>query len=163
MQPSFRVVIDHCIERRVSTAEEADALYNELAQRPVFTANAYSGSGIDPSLDLIVESGRAHVFYIDRERQVKRASRDHNCTERGIVSLRNDEYPDLELDQIEFQCRALISSEQAIAIFRHYLKTGEPVDLVPWPSPDEQEWDGELTPDAVKPLDEPGFDQDNPF
>lgn len=94
---------------------------------------------------------------MDMERQVKLVSRNHDCTERGIVSLRNDEYPDLELDQIELQRRSLILPEQAIAIFRHYLKAGQPVDLVPWPSPDEQEWDGDLTPDAVQPLDETGY------
>src|SRR6516165_6376599 len=122
MQPIFRVVVNHREERRVTTADEADALCNELAKLPVFTANAYSGPGIDPSLDLIVESGRAHVFYMDMEHQVKLVSRNHNCTEREIVSLRNDDYPDLELDQIELQRRSLISPEQGIAIFRHYLK-----------------------------------------
>lgn len=146
MQPIFRVVLNHREERRVAAADEADALCNELAKLPVFTANAYRGQGIDPSLDIIVETGRAHVFYMDMEHQVKLASRDEQCTERGIVSLRNDEYPDLELDQIELQRSSLIPPERAIAIFRHYLKAGEPIDLVPWPAPDEDYWNGDLTP-----------------
>jgi hypothetical protein len=156
MQPIFRVVVNYCEERRVSTALEADALCSELAKRPVFTGNAYTGQGIDPCLDIIVESERAHVFYMDIARQVKLVSRNQKCIERGTVSLSNDEYPDLNLDLIEVQRRSLISPERAIAIFRHYLKTGQPIDLVPWPSPDEAEWDGDLTPDGVQPPDETG-------
>lgn len=163
MQPIFRVVVNHREERRVTTPDEADALCDELAKLPVFTANAYSGPGIDPSLDMIVETGRAHVFYMDMEHQVKLSSRDKQCTERGIVSLRNDDYPDLELDQIELQRRSLISPERAIDIFRHYLKGGPPIDLVPWPAPDEDYWYGDLTPDSVQPLGESGSDQDIPF
>ena len=163
MRPIFRVVVNHREERHVATADEADALCDELAELPVFTANAYCGQGIDPSLDIIVETGRAHLFYMDMEHKVKLGSRDDQCTERGYVSLRNDEYPDLELDQIELQRRSLITPERAIAIFRHYLKGGQPIDLVPWPAPDEAEWDGDLTPDAVPPLGESGSVQDIPF
>jgi hypothetical protein len=87
---------------------------------------------------------------------VKLVSRDQTCIQRGIVSLRNDAYPDLDLDQIEVQRRSLISPDRAIAILRHYLKTGEPIDMVPWPSPDESEWDGDLTHDNVQLLNETG-------
>ena len=40
MQPIFRVVVNHREERRVATPDEADALCDELAKLPVFTANA---------------------------------------------------------------------------------------------------------------------------
>jgi hypothetical protein len=100
---------------------------------------------------------------MDMEHQVKLGSRDEQCTEPGYVSLRNDEYPDRELDQIALQRRSLISPERAIAIFRHYLKGGQAIDLVPWPAPDEAEWDGDLTPDAVPSLDDSVSDQDIPF
>lgn len=103
------------------------------------------------------------MFYMDMKHQVKLSSRDEQCTERGIVSLRNDEYPDLELDQIELQRRSLISPERAIAIFRHCLKGGKPIGLVPWPAQDEDYWDGDLTPAAVPPPGETGSDQDIPF
>jgi hypothetical protein len=141
MQSALRVVVDHHDERLVNTADEADSLCSELAERPTFTASAYGGIGIDPSLNIIVETGRAHAFYMDLERDVKSCSRDERCTERGYVSLRNDAYPELELGQIELQRRSLILPERAIAIFRHYLKSGQPIDLVAWPAPDEDDWD----------------------
>ncbi len=156
MQPIFRVVVNQTAEYRVATPERADALCNELAERPVFTADAYGGQGCDPSLSIFVESGRAHAFYMDMARRVKLVSRDQTCIERGIVSLRNDAYPNLDLHLIEVQRRSLISPSRAIAILRHYLKTGEPIDLIPWPSPDESEWDGDLTPDNVQLLGETG-------
>jgi hypothetical protein len=147
--------VNQTAERQVASADEADCLCNQLAERPVFTVAVYGERGCDPSLDIIVESGRAHAFYMDMERGVKLGSRDQACTQRGIVSLRNDAYPDLDLDQVEVQYRSLISPDRAVAILRHYLKTGEPIDLVPWPSPDEAEWDGGLTSDEGQPVDEP--------
>jgi len=156
MQPIFRVVVNQTSESHVATAEKANALCNELAERSVFTATVSAGQGCDPSLSIIVESGRAHVFYLDMARQVKLVSRDQTCTARGIVSLRSDAYPELDLDQIEVQRRSLISPDRAIAILRHYLKTGDPIDMVPWPSPDECEWDGDLMPDDVQLLEESG-------
>src|SRR5262245_53625586 len=131
----FRVVVNQTAEHWVAASTEADTLCNELAHRPVFTVNVYSGQGCDPSLDIIVESGRAHVFYMNLAQQVKLVSRDETCTERRTVSLRNDDYPDLDLDLIEVQQRSLISTDRALAILRHYLQTGDPIDLVPWPSP----------------------------
>jgi hypothetical protein len=157
MQPIFRVVVNQTAEHRVTTAEEADSLCNQLAERSVFTANVYGEQPYDPSLDIIVESGRATAFYLNMERGVKLASRDQMCTERSTVSLRNDAYPDLDLDLVEVPRRSLISPDRALAILRHYLKTGEPIDLVPWPSPDELEWYGDLTPDSVQLLDETGL------
>ena len=156
MQPIFRVAVNQTAEYRVSATEDADSLCNQLAERSVFTANVCGEQSCDPSLDIIVESGRAHAFFLNLEGGVKLVSRDQMCGERGIVSLRNDAYPDLDLDLIEVQRRSLISTDQALAILRHYLKTGEPIDLVPWPSPDEAEWDGDLTPENVQLLDETG-------
>lgn len=156
MQPTFRVVVNRTSEHRIATSGEADALCNELAELPVFLADVYTGQGCDPCLDVLVESGQAHTFYMDMARGIKLGSRDQTCTQRGIVSLRNDAYPELELDQMEVQRRSLISPDRAIAILRHYLKTGEPIDMVPWPSPDESEWDGEQTPDNVRLLAESG-------
>ena len=91
MQTIYRVVVNQTAEHRVATAEEADALCNELAEHPVFTANAYTGQGCDPSFAIIVESGRAHVFYMDMTRRVKLVSRDQTCIARRTVSLRNEE------------------------------------------------------------------------
>jgi hypothetical protein len=147
MQPIFRVIVNQTAEYRVATAGEADSLCNQLAERPVFTANVHPEQGCDPCLDIVVEAGRAHAFYLDIARQLKLVSRDQTCGQRGIVSLRNDAYPGLDLDQVTVQSRSLISPDRAIAILRHYLKTGEPTDMVPWPSPDESEWDGDLIPD----------------
>jgi hypothetical protein len=70
-------------------------------------------------------------------------SRDEACTDRGIISLRNDTYPELELDQIEVHPRDIIPPDRAVSILRHYLTTGEVVGLVPWPPDDELEWGGD--------------------
>ncbi len=114
-------------------------------------ADVYGEHGYDPSLSIIVESERAHAFFMDMKQGVKLVSRDQACTLRRIVSLRNDAYPELELDQIEVQQRSLISPDRVLAILRHYLKTGEPIELVPWPSPDEEYWDGDLQCDEMGP------------
>jgi hypothetical protein len=139
MQPSFRVVVNRTDERRVARPEEVERLCAHLAQLLVFTADVIGERGYaGPTLDLIVESGRATVFFMDMDRGIKLASRDETCMQRGVVSLRNDAYLELELDQVEVHPRDLISPGRAISILRHYLGTGEVTDLVPWP-PDD--WD----------------------
>src|SRR5262249_19802744 len=125
MQRIFRVVVNQADERRIDRAEEVDHLCTQLAERPVFTVHVTRESGLGPSLDIFVESGRALVSYLDIERGVKLASRDENCTQKGFVSLRNDAYPGLDLDLIEVQCRDLIAPKRALTILRHYLRTGE--------------------------------------
>jgi len=80
-----------------------------------------------------VESDSRLVSFGDFDRGVKLASRNPDCSERDIVSLRNDSYPELQLDQIEAERRDLISREWVIAILRHFLTTGEAFDLVTWP------------------------------
>jgi hypothetical protein len=156
LQLIFRVVVNQTTEHRVTTSDEADSLCDQLAERSVFVAHVYGEQSYDPSLDIIVESGRATAFYMNMEQGVKLASRDQMCTERDTISLRNDAYPDLVGDLIEVPRRSQISPDRALAILRHYLKSGEPIDLVPWPSPDELEWYGNLTPDSVQLLDETG-------
>jgi hypothetical protein len=141
MQPTFRVVVNRTDERRIAGPEEADRLCAELARRPVFTADVLGERGYKgPTLDVIVESGRAKVFYTDMDRGIKRISRDEACDRRGSLSLRNDAYPELELDQVEVHWRDIIPLERALFILRQYLVTGEVVDLVSWPSVDEHEW-----------------------
>jgi hypothetical protein len=150
MQPTFRVVVNRTDERRIAEPADIDRLCADLAGRPVFTADVLGERGYaGPTLDLIAESGRAHVFFLDIDRGIKRVSRDETCTQRGCVSLRNDAYPDLQLDQVEVHRRDLIPPARALAILRHYLATGEVVGLVSWPSEDEDEWgDAEVTPDS---------------
>jgi hypothetical protein len=149
MQPTFNVVVNRADERRVAQPEDVDRLCADLAGRRVFTADVlgerrYGGA----TLDLIVQSGRAAVFYMDIDRGIKLISRDGTCTRRGTLSLRNDDYPELELDQVEVHWRDLISPERAISILRHYLFTGEAIELVRWPSDDEDQWgEAELAPE----------------
>jgi hypothetical protein len=157
MQPTFNVVVNRADERRVVQPEDVDRHCADLAGRPVFTADVlgerrYAGT----TLDLIVGPGRATVFYMDIERGIKLISRDETCTRRGPVTLRNDDYPELELDQVEVHWRDLISPERAISILRHYLFTGEAVDLVSWPSDDEEEW-GDAEVAAEPPREEVPF------
>lgn len=141
MQPILRIVVNRTDERRVARPEDVDCLCSHLAELPVFTVHVADESGeIGPTLDVIVESGRALVDFLDIARGIKLASRDETCTQRGVVSLRNDAYPELKLDQIEVHCRDLISPERAISILRHYLNTGEVIDLVRWPPDDWDDW-----------------------
>jgi hypothetical protein len=141
MQPTFRVVVNRTDERRIAGLEDVDWLCADLAGRPVFTVDVLGERGYEgPTLDVIVESGRATVFYMDMDRGIKRIARDEACVRRGSVSLRNDAYPELELDQVEVHCRDIIPLERALHIVRRYLMTGEAVDLVHWPSDDEHEW-----------------------
>ncbi len=151
MQPTFRVVVNRTDERYIAGPEDIDRLCADLAARPVFTADVLDKAqmqGTDPKLDVIVESGRATVFYSDMDRGIKRVSRDETCVRRGSVSLRNVAYPGLELDQVEVNWRDIIPFERALSILRQYLATGEVVDLVSWPSDDDDEWgDSGLIPD----------------
>ena len=121
--------------------EDIEPLCTDLAGRPVFTADVLGERGYSgPMLDLIVESGRSTVFFMDMDRGIKRISRDETCVRRQTVCLRNDAYPELELDQVEVHLRDIIPVERALNILRRYLATGEVVDLVSWPSDDELEW-----------------------
>lgn len=149
MQPTFRVVVNRTDECLVARPEDVDCLCARLASLPVFTADVLGERGYSgPTLGLIVESGRALVDYLDVDRGIKLASRDEACTRRGVVSLRNDAYPELELDQVEVHYRDLIPPERALSILRHYLVTGEVLDLVSWPPDDEDEWgDNGVAPD----------------
>jgi hypothetical protein len=149
MQPTFCVVLNRTDERRIVGEEDIDRLCTDLVARAVFTIDvlserAYKG----PTLNVIVESGRATVFYMDMDRGIKRISRDEACVRRETVCLRNDAYPELELDQVEVHLRDIIPVDRALYILRQYLITGEVVDLVSWPSDDEDEWgDAKATPD----------------
>ncbi len=80
MQPSYRVIVNRRAEFRVTTSDDANRLCRRLADLPVLTANVYCEAS-DPTLDIIVKSGRAHVFYLDIERKVKLESRDATCTD----------------------------------------------------------------------------------
>jgi hypothetical protein len=127
------------------------------AGRLVFRADVLSERGHEgPTLNVTVESGRAIVFYMDMDRGIKWISRDEACIRRGTVSLRNDAYPELELDQVEVHWRDIIPLERALFILRQYLATSEAVDLVGWPSDDEDEWG-----DAAVAPDHPG--EETPF
>src|SRR5580765_764040 len=102
MQPTFLVVVNRTDIRHIACPEDVDRLCAELAGRTVFTANVLGERGYAvPTLDIIVESGRATVFYMDIDRRIKRISRDEACSRRETVCLRNDAYPELELDQVE--------------------------------------------------------------
>jgi hypothetical protein len=141
MQPIFRVVVNWAESRTVACAEDVERLCSRLTGMPVFAVHVTGERGeIGPTLDVIVESGRSLVGFLDIECGVKQVSRNETCTERGIVSLRNDAYPELELDQIEVHRRDLISPDRAISILRHYLNTGATVDLVQWPPDDWDDW-----------------------
>jgi hypothetical protein len=137
MQPLFRVFVNRTEERRTASARDVDFLCSHLAGLPVFAVHVTGEGGEQGgTLDVIVESGRALVGFLDIGRGIKLSSRDETCAQRGVVSLRNDAYPALELDQIEVHRRDLISPARALSILRHYLNTGEPIDLVRWPPDD---------------------------
>lgn len=141
MQQPLRVVVNRTDERCIVRPDDIDRLCDDLAGRPVFTADVLGEGGYSgPTLNLIVESGRATVFFMDMDRGIKRISRDETCVRRQTVCLRNDAYPELELDQIEVHLRDIIPIERALNILRRYLATAEVVDLVKWPSEDELEW-----------------------
>ena len=157
MQPTFRVMVNRADERRIAVPEDIDRLCDDLASRPVFTVDVLGERGYKgPTLDVVGESGRVTVFFMDMERGIKRGSGDEACVRRGLVSFRNDAYPELELDQAEVHQRDIIPVDRALRILRQYLTTGDVVDLVSWPSDDEDEWgDIEAVPDL--PSDEIPF------
>ncbi len=159
MQPIFHAVINRnwAQPRRIASPQDADCLCDGLAEMPAFTVAVTSEAGQNgATLDVFVESGRALVGFTDIGRSIKLVSRDEACTERGIVCLRNDAHPDLQLDQIEVHRRDLIAPAQAISILRHYLHTSEPTGLVPWPPDDWDQWgDSEFAPSPPQ--------EDNPF
>jgi hypothetical protein len=133
----FRVLVNWAEVHPVASGDDADRLCGLLAGLPAFTAHATGPAGEgSPALDVVVESGRAAVSLLDIGRGVKLASRNPDCPSRDIVSLANDDYPELQLDQIEVERRGLIPPSGAVAILRHFLLTGEPIDLVPWPPDD---------------------------
>jgi hypothetical protein len=143
MKLNFRVIVNHIEMHSVECPEDVDRICNYLAHRPVFTIRATGNDGeLGGALTVIVESGRAIVDFLDMSRGIKLASQDEACTQRGFVSLRNDAYPELELEQIEIQHRALIPPEHALSILRHDLATGEVVDLIPRPPDDWDYWCG---------------------
>jgi hypothetical protein len=133
----FRVLLNWSEVCPISSGDDAERVCGSLAGLPAFTAHATGPAGENgPTLDVIVESERGLVSFSDIDRGVKLASRNPACSQRDIVSLRNDSYPELQLDQIEAERRDLISREWAIAILRHFLRTGEAIDLVMWPPDD---------------------------
>jgi hypothetical protein len=133
----FRVLVNWAAEHRVASAEDADQLCERLAQLPAFTCHVTGPDGErGGTFDVIVESGRALVSFLDISRGVKLASRNPDCAARDIVSLQNDEFPELQLDHVEVERRDLISPAWAVAILRRFLVSGEPTDLVVWPPED---------------------------
>jgi hypothetical protein len=135
----FRVLVNWTEVHLVASGDDAERLCGLFAGLPVFTAHATGPAGEGgPTLDVIVESGRGLVSFLDMGRGVKLAPRNPGCSEQDIVSLANDAYPELQLDQVEVERRDLFSPSWAVAILRHFLLTGEAIDLVPWP-PDD--WD----------------------
>ena len=73
----------------------------------VMTERGYEG----PILEVIAESGRAVVFYMDMDLGIKQVSRDETSVQREVVSFHNDAFPELELDQVEVQLRDIIPVE----------------------------------------------------
>src|SRR5262249_53963396 len=150
-------ILNRTDERAIVGSGDVERLCDDLASRPVFTADVLGERGYSgPTMDLVVESGRAIVFFMDMERGVKRASRDETCIQRQTVCLRNDAYPELELDQVEVHLRDIIPVARALNILRRYLATGEVVDLVYWPSDDEVEW-GDIGAEPDPPGEEIPF------
>jgi hypothetical protein len=149
MQPIFRVLLNQTEERRVARLEDVDCLCSYIAGLGAFWAHVFcEDKEQGGTLDIIVESDRATVDFLDIGRGVKLASRDETCRQRGFVKLKNDAYPELELLDIEVQHRDLISRTHAISILRHYLITGQAIDLVRWPPDDWDEWgDSDVVPD----------------
>jgi hypothetical protein len=153
----FCVIVNWAEVHLIASIDDAELLCGVLAGLPAFTAHATGPAGESgPTLDVIVESDRGLVEFLDIGRGVKLASRNPACSERGIVSLANNSYPDLQLDQIEVERRDLISPSRAVAILRHFLVTGKPIDLVPWPPDDWQD-----RPAAPEPQTQQG--EDIPF
>ncbi len=137
MQPRCCVMLSWVEEIQITNQEDVASLCARLTEIPVFWVYVSSEEKNGRrTLDVIVESGRALVSFLDLDRGIKLASQNDACYQRGTTSLRNDGYPDLQLDQIEVHYRDLISPEPAIRILRHYLLTGEPIDLVNWPPDD---------------------------
>lgn len=133
----FRVLVNWATEYSVASDDDAEQLCGVLAELPAFTAHTTGPDGErGPTPDVTVESGRGIVSFANMDRGIKLASRNSDCQARDIVSLRNDMYPALQLDQIEVERRDLIPRERAIAILRHFLTMGEPIDLVTWPPDD---------------------------
>lgn len=154
----FRVLVNSAKEYAIASAGDAERLCVLLGELPAFTAHATGPAGPSgPTLDVVVESGRALVSFLDIERDVKMASRNTDCAARDIVSLRNDSYPELQLEQIEAERREFIAPSRALAMLRHFLTTAEAIDLVHWPPTD-----GEDIPAArAEPIARP--DEDIPF
>ena len=97
-------------------------------------------------------ASRAVISFVGHDGE-KLASRDPTCPDLALVTLRDDRYPHLQLDGIEVERRDIVSTAAALAVLRHFLTTGRPVDLVPWP-PDD--WEDRLPspPDDRPPGDE---------
>jgi hypothetical protein len=155
----LRVLVNWTEEYPVASGDAAERLCEWLAGLPAFTAHVTGPAGESgPTLDVIVESDRGLVDFLDINRGVKLASRNPACSDRDIVSLANDSYPELQLDQVEVGRCHLISPSRAVAILRHFLLTGEPIDLVPWPTED---WDDR--PTAPDPQPQTPQDEEIPF
>lgn len=152
MHPTSRVVLNNDQVHRVACAADVDRLCKEIAEMPVFflrtTCESVEARG---ELTIIAESGLAAVDFLDIGRGIKLASQNEECTQRGFRSLGKDAYPGLQLGEIEIQYRGLISPVRALAILRHFLTTGEPTDMVPWPPDDWKYWCG-----PPRPPDPPG-------
>jgi hypothetical protein len=150
MRPMVQVTVNQREEHRIASGADIDGLCSRLAHLPVFTLLVVTPEGENGgTLEVIVESGRASVFFAHISRRIKLGFRNKDSSSREIVSLQNDAYPELGLDQIEIERRDLVSPATAITILRHFLLTGEVIDLVPWP-PDD--WDDKrLEPEAQPP------------
>ena len=143
-------VVNWAEEHRITCADDVNMLLGRLAGLPAFTVHVTGQDGErGATLDVIVESDRGLVGYLDIARGIKLASRNPQCADRDTVSLANEEFPDLHLDQIEVERRDLISRDAAMSILRHYLKTGEVIDLIRWPPDDGAD---EALPEEPRPF-----------
>lgn len=154
----FRVLVNWADWYSIASGEEAGRLCGLLGGLPAFMAHVVGPTGESGlTLDVIVESDRGLVAFLDIGRGIKMGSWNPGCMDREIVSLRNDAYPELGLEQVEVERRDVIPPAQAIAILRHFLTTGEVVGLVTWPDTD---WDDRPAA-APKPMAQQG--EETPF
>lgn len=133
----LRVLVNWVEVYTIASGDDAERLCRSLAALPAFTAHATGPAGeTGPTLDVFVESDRGLVEFGDIDCGVKQVSRNPDCKDRDIVSLRSGSYPELQLNQIEVERRDLISPKWAVGILRHFLTTGQAIDLVMWPPDD---------------------------
>ena len=133
----FRALVNGAEEHPIASREDADALCSRLTGLAAFAVHATGPGGERAgTLDVFVGSGHGLVSFLDTGRGIKLASREPGCSDRGLVWLRDDSCPELQGMNIEVERRDLISRENAVAILRRFLTSGEVADLVRWPPVD---------------------------